>query len=266
MASGLKLPPAPPSDHVPPVADPPTEPPKAEEVPPLQIALKALPALAVTHGLRAIIMPPIVRGFVFGVHVKPALPVAPGVVFIAQAAPTATVLSVFPSLPASDISVRGDGLVIVQDVKLVDAKDLMREQFPNTTTAAFAVTVVIEGILDITWFEVVVHDVGLVTSKGVLLLTPEKATIEPVAAETKTASGIILTESLTRKEQAGTDEGIILALGDTFGKDFGAEVLPKVGDKILFAKYAGKFIKDGDTDLVLLNDEDLLAIVKDEDA
>ena len=141
-------------------------------------------AVGAAHdGLRAIIMPPIVRGFVFGVHVNPALPVAPAVDFIAQAAPTATVLFVLPSLPASIISVRGDGLVIVQDVKLVDAKDVIREQFPNTTTAAFAVTVVIEGMLDITWFEVVVHDVGLVTSKGVLLLTPEKATIEPVAAE-----------------------------------------------------------------------------------
>lgn len=93
-----------------------------------------------------------------------------------------------------------------------------------------------------------------------------RALVKPKQVETKTASGIILTESLTRKEQAGTDEGIILALGDTFGKDFGAEVIPKVGDKVLFAKYAGKFIKDGDIDLVLLNDDDIIAIVRDEDA
>lgn len=93
-----------------------------------------------------------------------------------------------------------------------------------------------------------------------------RALVRPKQVETKTASGIILTESLTRKEQAATDEGIILAIGDTFGKDFGAEVLPKVGDKVLFAKYAGKFIKNGDEDLVLLNDDDLIAIVKDEDA
>ena len=91
-----------------------------------------------------------------------------------------------------------------------------------------------------------------------------RALVRPKQVETKTASGIILTESLTRKEQAGTDEGIILAIGDTFGKDFGAEVLPKVGDKVLFAKYAGKFIKNGDEDLVLLNDDDLIAIVRDE--
>lgn len=91
-----------------------------------------------------------------------------------------------------------------------------------------------------------------------------RALVKPKQVETKTASGIILTESLTRKEQAATEEGEIIALGDTFGKDFGAEVLPKVGDKVLFAKYAGKFIKDGDVDLVLLNDDDLIAIVRED--
>ena len=47
VALGLKDPPAPPSLQVPPVADPPVVPPKAAEVPPLQMALKAVPALAV---------------------------------------------------------------------------------------------------------------------------------------------------------------------------------------------------------------------------
>jgi len=92
-----------------------------------------------------------------------------------------------------------------------------------------------------------------------------RALVKPKQVETKTASGIILTDTLTRKEQAACEEGIILALGDTFGKDFGASVLPKVGDKIMFAKYAGKFIKDdnGD-DLVLLNDDDVVAIIKED--
>ena len=92
-----------------------------------------------------------------------------------------------------------------------------------------------------------------------------RALVKPKQVETKTASGIILTDSLTRKEQAATEEGIILALGDTFGKDFGAGVIPKIGDKILFAKYSGKFIKDEEgTDLVLLNDDDCVAIVKED--
>lgn len=56
VAFGLKEPPAPPSLHVPPVAEPPTEPPKAAEDCPLQMALNAVPALAVgcVHGLIAI--------------------------------------------------------------------------------------------------------------------------------------------------------------------------------------------------------------------
>ena len=47
VADGEKVPPIPPSDQVPPVADPPTEPPKAAEVPPMHMALRAGPALAV---------------------------------------------------------------------------------------------------------------------------------------------------------------------------------------------------------------------------
>ena len=87
--------------------------------------------------------------------------------------------------------------------------------------------------------------------------------VKPV--EKTTESGIIIPDTTTRKEQAATDEGIIMAIGETFGKDYGVVYLPQVGDKVYFAKYAGKFIKDEDgTDLVLLNDEDIVAIVKDE--
>lgn len=89
--------------------------------------------------------------------------------------------------------------------------------------------------------------------------------VRPKQIEKKTASGIILTDTTTRKEAAATEEGTILAIGDTFGKDFGAQTLPKVGDKIYFAKYAGKFIKDeNEEDLVLLNDEDIIAIIKED--
>jgi len=87
--------------------------------------------------------------------------------------------------------------------------------------------------------------------------------LKPV--EKTTESGIIIPDTTTRKEQAATEEGTIVAVGDTFGKDFGATYIPQVGDKVYFAKYAGKFIKDEDgTDLVLLNDEDIVAIIKED--
>ena len=92
-----------------------------------------------------------------------------------------------------------------------------------------------------------------------------RALVKPKQVEKTTEAGIIIPDMTTRKEQAGTEEGTILALGDTFGKDFGAGILPQIGDKIIFAKYAGKFIKDGDgTDLVLLNDDDCVAIIKED--
>ena len=88
--------------------------------------------------------------------------------------------------------------------------------------------------------------------------------VKPKPTEKKTESGIILVDSTTRKEAAATEEGTILAIGETFGNDFGAKVIPQVGDKIYFAKYAGKFIKDeNEEDLVILNDEDVIAIIKE---
>jgi hypothetical protein len=57
---GEKVPPTPPSLHVPPVAEPPTVPPKAAEVPPAQIAVQAAPAFAVaTQALSAIKIDPL---------------------------------------------------------------------------------------------------------------------------------------------------------------------------------------------------------------
>jgi hypothetical protein len=54
VAFGVKVPPAL-VDHVPPVAEPPTLPPNAAEVPPWHIALRAIPAFAVGIGLTVIV-------------------------------------------------------------------------------------------------------------------------------------------------------------------------------------------------------------------
>lgn len=89
--------------------------------------------------------------------------------------------------------------------------------------------------------------------------------LKPV--EKTTESGIIIPDTTTRKEQAATEEGVVVAVGETFGRDYGAKQIPQVGDKVYFAKYAGKFIKDDDgTDMVLLNDEDIVALIIEEDA
>lgn len=83
--------------------------------------------------------------------------------------------------------------------------------------------------------------------------------VKPIPVETKSAGGIILSLN-EKREQASASQGTVIALGDTFGVDYKANLLPKVGDKVYFAQYAGRWIKENDEDLVLLNDEDILAI------
>ena len=143
--------------------------------------LEAVPAVFVTHGRSAIMIPPMRRRLVFGVHVKPPAPVAPVVVRIPQAPPTATVL--FTLLcPISKISDRV-GLVDVQEVKFAAVVEVILELAPNAKTAAPAFTVVMLGkLLMVELVFVVVHAVGAVTSKGVVVLTPEKATMAAAVA------------------------------------------------------------------------------------
>jgi chaperonin GroES len=86
--------------------------------------------------------------------------------------------------------------------------------------------------------------------------------VKPAPVETKSEGGIILSLN-EKREQASASQGTVLALGDTFGADYKTNVLPKVGDKVYFAQYAGRWIKENDEDLVILNDEDLLCIIKE---
>lgn len=137
--------------------------------------LEAVPAVFVTHGRSAIMIPPMVRGFVFGVQVKPPAPVEPAVVRIPQAPPTATVLLTL-LCPISNISVKV-GLVNVQEVKFAFVVEVILPLAPNAKTAAPAFTVVMLGKLLMVVLLAVVHAVGAVTSKGVVVFTPENATM-----------------------------------------------------------------------------------------
>ena len=68
-----------------------------------------------------------------------------------------------------------------------------------------------------------------------------------------------------KREDASVDKGVVLSIGSTAWKDFNSEPWCKVGDTILFAKFAGKFIEDPETkeNLCILNDEDVVAVIGD---
>src|SRR3990167_2011706 len=76
----------------------------------------------------------------------------------------------------------------------------------------------------------------------------------------ETPGGIILAQS-ERSQAINSDKGTVLEIGPKAWKDFGCMEPPfKVGDKVYYAKYGAKVLKDEETDelYIIVNDEDLL--------
>ena len=85
--------------------------------------------------------------------------------------------------------------------------------------------------------------------------------IERKEQEQTTKSGIVLTDSAKEK----SNEGIVGAVGTGRVLDNGEKVAPEVkeGDRVVFQEYAGSEVKRGDETYLILNVEDLLAIIED---
>ncbi len=82
----------------------------------------------------------------------------------------------------------------------------------------------------------------------------DRVLIEPAAAETKTASGIFIPDTAKEKPQRGT----VVAVGNGT-KDHDMTV--KVGDSVLYGKYAGTELKLDGKDYLIMKEEDIFAIV-----
>ena len=98
-----------------------------------------------------------------------------------------------------------------------------------------------------------------------LVVRPYKITEVDAVYKSALAAGIQLPdEDKRRREQAAVDQGTVVAIGPTVFKDFNAEGTIKVGDKIVYAKYAGKEVEDPETKemLTIINDEDICAIIR----
>jgi co-chaperonin GroES (HSP10) len=76
-------------------------------------------------------------------------------------------------------------------------------------------------------------------------------------------AGIEIIRDDVKREAESVDQGVVVQIGTTAWKDFNSDPWCDVGDKIVYAKYAGKLIIDPDTKekYVALNDEDVVAIV-----
>ena len=87
-------------------------------------------------------------------------------------------------------------------------------------------------------------------------ITPlaDRVLVEPAAAETTTASGIIIPDTAQEKPQKGSS----IAVG-TGKKD--EPITVKVGDTVLYGKYAGTELKLEGKDYLIMREADILAII-----
>lgn len=79
-------------------------------------------------------------------------------------------------------------------------------------------------------------------------------------------AGIEIVKDGAVRYQAGVDKGVIVSIGPTAWKDFGGINWAEIGDTVVFAKNAGKSVEDPqdkDTPYVVLNDEDIVAVIKE---
>jgi co-chaperonin GroES (HSP10) len=67
--------------------------------------------------------------------------------------------------------------------------------------------------------------------------------------------------------QASVDQGYVLTIGKTAFRDFGGDAWCDVGDYVAYARHAGKWVKDPDTDenILVINDEDVICRITKKD-
>ena len=96
---------------------------------------------------------------------------------------------------------------------------------------------------------------------NVLTVKPlgDRVFIKVSASEEKTAGGLYLPDAAKEKPQVGEVVGVGPGKRNDDGGYTALEV--KVGDKVLYSKYAGTDIKLGGEDYVLLSEKDILAAV-----
>ncbi|MEK9719842.1 MAG: co-chaperone GroES [Quisquiliibacterium sp.] len=88
----------------------------------------------------------------------------------------------------------------------------------------------------------------------------DRVIVKRLDSERKTSSGIVIPDNAAEKP----DQGEILAVGTGKVGDDG-KVRPlgvKVGDKVLFGKYSGQSVKVDGEEMLVMREEDIMAVVE----
>ena len=88
----------------------------------------------------------------------------------------------------------------------------------------------------------------------------DRVVIEREQSEEKSAGGILLPDSAQNKPARGT----VVSIGEGRLLDDGTrnKLQVKVGDRVLFSSYAGEQFKVGDDELLLMREDDILAVIE----
>ena len=104
-------------------------------------------------------------------------------------------------------------------------------------------------------------------NKSGIIPTGHYILVKPDPVETKTSGGIVLVQETIDTEQRNTTKGILVAIGPIGWAEFGnGEPWAKLGDHVCYGQYAGRNMKGIDDErYVLMNCEDILAVINDQD-
>jgi len=88
----------------------------------------------------------------------------------------------------------------------------------------------------------------------------DRVIVKRVEEEQKTAGGIIIPDTAKEKPQ----QGEVLAVGPGKVLDSGTklEMTVKVGDRVLFGKYAGSEVKIEGEEVLIMREDDILGIIE----
>jgi chaperonin GroES len=89
----------------------------------------------------------------------------------------------------------------------------------------------------------------------------DRVVVKPLEREEVTKSGIVLPDTAKEKPQ----EGVIEAVGNgRYNEQSGQRVALdlKVGDRVIYAKYAGSEVKIDEQEYLILSEKDILAVVE----
>lgn len=89
----------------------------------------------------------------------------------------------------------------------------------------------------------------------------DRVVVQPIEREERTSSGIYLPDTAKEKPQ----EGKVVAVGSGRLLQNGERtpVSVAVGDRVLFAKYAGTEVKIDGVEYLIMNESEILAVVQD---